>query len=203
MSHPDRERWMDYIYQEADAAERRELEDHLATCAECERRVAGWRQTMDMLEECVEQEPVRPGRTIRLGTIARWAMAATILVLVGYVAGRVTTRDEDGLAAVRADLAHVRAELRDQVLEQAREEMDDKALATLAACRSMTEEMLAELAVSFDATRRNDMWTLAALTERELVRTQRQIAALAYERAAGAAGDVTSVSGTLSGGGGS
>jgi anti-sigma factor RsiW len=194
---------MDYLYDEADAAERRELERHLEACSECEQRVSAWRRTMDILDECTEPTAAGKPRVIRLRGLARWALAAAVLVLVGYVAGRVSAPGKADPAALRAELAAVRQQVREEVLREARQEMDDKALATLTACRSMMEEMLQELAVSFDATRRSDMMTLAALTERELVRTQRQIAALAYEQAAGSAADVTSIPDTLSGGGGS
>lgn len=203
MNHPDRERWMDYVYDESDAAERRALEQHLASCAECEEQVVAWRQTMQVLDECAEPVPAGPPRSLRLRTVARWALAATLLVVIGYLAGRVSVPGEADIAAVRAELAAARGEIRDELLQQVRQEMDDKALATLAACRSMTDEMLSELAVSFDATRRTDMWALAALTERELARTQRQIAALAYGQTAGPGSDVTTVSETLSGGDGS
>jgi hypothetical protein len=201
MSHPDRETWMDYVYGEADHPESRRLEEHLASCAQCAEQVAAWRRTMGLLDECAEPTPAETRRPIRLGRVARWAMAAAVLLLAGYTAGRVSAPGRAGLAAVRADLAAARREVRDDVLAQARREMDDKALATLAACRSMTDERLAELVASFDATHRSDMVALATVTERELLRTQRQIAALAYEQTARAGEGGSQESGTPTEGG--
>ena len=201
MSHPDRGTWMDYIYGEAEAPERRRLKEHLETCEPCSEQVAAWRRTMDLLDECAEPARAAAPRPIRLGAVARWAMAAAILVLVGYVAGRVSAPGKEDTAALRADIAAARREVRDEVLAQLRQEMDDKALATLAACRSLTEERLAELVASFDATRRSDMLALATVTERELLRTQQQIAALAYEQTARAGEGESQEPGTLTEGG--
>ena len=89
----DRERLIGYIYDECDAAERRQIEEHLAGCLECRREIAGLRTVReDLLAWDVPRHasiwrPVVPER-FSWRAVPGWAMAAAAaLMLMSGAAG--------------------------------------------------------------------------------------------------------------------
>jgi len=97
MTMCDKEQLVGYLYDELDAVERRNVEAHLATCAECRAEVAGLQQTRQHLTTWSPPEPelafhiVRgPARVPprRFAWVPTWAMAAaaSLLVLAGAAA---------------------------------------------------------------------------------------------------------------------
>ena len=132
-----------------DPEERRELETHLAECAECRAKLAAWGDSLEALAESVpsvrppaaarerlmrrvEADSGRPGRR-RGGTraaIGRAAVAATVAaaLLAGLLAGSSWTKARSGreLAVRRAEIARLeerlaasRREIREARLELA------------------------------------------------------------------------------------
>lgn len=86
MRHPEPGEWMSWLYGEASAAVREDMEAHLAVCPDCSRRVAGWRGTMGCLNAL--ELPQRESRWDSGWTQwMRWAAGVAILA-VGYGLGR-------------------------------------------------------------------------------------------------------------------
>ena len=92
----ERERLIDYVYDECDAEERGRVNDHLATCATCREEIAGLRATrQDLLAWEVPDHgsvwrPFAPARlTPWWREVPAWAMAAAagIMFLIGVSGG--------------------------------------------------------------------------------------------------------------------
>jgi hypothetical protein len=181
---------MDCLYGELDRQAKARLMEHLRGCEPCRAQVETWRFAMHALDawrlpQAQAPRPVLP-------RVARWAAAALVLVALGIGIGRLTAPVAPDVEALRTALeASLKASLapaiRDEVRQELnaackasagalRAEMEDLAVATLAASTTATERLIGEYARALDATRRNDLLTLASLTEQELLRTRRQMA---------------------------
>src|SRR5262247_1821692 len=91
-SHPSPEQWMAYLYADDTPAEHGALDEHLRSCAHCQRQVQKWRDTTRALDAWRMPEPrhqVFPARRLR------WAAAAAVLVCTGVLFGRFSTRLAD------------------------------------------------------------------------------------------------------------
>jgi hypothetical protein len=101
MNHPKREEWIPWICGEADGPAREHLQRHLTECQECAREVDAWRRSLKKLDRWT-----LPGRTKmpRSEPIRKWALAALIILGLGFVIGRSSSRDQVDLAAWRQDV---------------------------------------------------------------------------------------------------
>lgn len=96
----ERERLIDYLYDEGESHERAEVQAHLAECAACRREIGALRSVrQDLLAWAVPDHealwrplaPPRPAPTWR--DVPAWALAtAAALVLLAGVSGAVATR---------------------------------------------------------------------------------------------------------------
>jgi len=186
VDHPTREEWMEFIYGEAEPADRARLEGHLKTCSDCREAADRWTGAMAGLDTWQVNVPARPKRHARV--VAALAVAATVLIALGFAVGRLAAPGRADVQTLRAELepalrASLEKELtakwdasltaaqetlRQDVMAQVRKEMDD--------AQAATNTLLAEYARAFDDVRRSDLVTLARLTEQELWRTKWQVA---------------------------
>ena len=95
----DRERLLDYVYDECGADERRRVEAHVAACEECREEIAGLRAArQDLLawdvpdHESVWKPFVSPRATPSWRDVPAWALAAaaSAMFLLGAAGGVVT-----------------------------------------------------------------------------------------------------------------
>ncbi len=98
MKHPESEVWMGWLYGEVTPEERLGLEAHLAVCPECQRRVDGWRQTMGRLDVVPVPRVETRSRRGAWG-VPYWTAAAAALLLLGFLAGRLTGVSRGELAS--------------------------------------------------------------------------------------------------------
>jgi hypothetical protein len=92
----DRERLIGYIYDECDAAERQQIEEHLGGCLDCRQEIAGLRTVReDLLAWDVPTHasiwrPETPAR-VTWRTVPGWAMAAAaaLMLMSGAAGGAV------------------------------------------------------------------------------------------------------------------
>jgi len=183
INHPTREKWMDYLYGECEPDDQARLGEHLDACPDCRREVTSWRGVLGELDTYAVAKPVR--RRTWVPRLARWAVAAAVLIAVGYGLGRAPATDVQALRAQiepalreavarqmraewQADLAAARAELS--------READERALWTLSTANSVAASLMAEYVEAFDNVRRSDLLALATVTEQELRRTRWQLA---------------------------
>jgi Putative zinc-finger len=146
----ERERLIGYVYDECDADERRQIDDHLSDCPTCRREIGALRHVrQDLLAWDVPpnrpvwrpEAPVSP-RTSLLRQVPAWALAAAAgLVLMAGAAGGAATaalsaRPTPAGAAAEAVPAPVALPaavtpadldaLEQKVLAKVRTEMDDR-----------------------------------------------------------------------------
>gem|GEM_PF-1355035 len=147
MAHPADEEWMAYLYGEVDRSTAGRLEGHLRECPRCEGEVARWRSVMSALDEWRLPEQARGAGNLRAGAL-RWAVAAAVLIGVGYIAARVARRPDVG--RLRAVLAsELEPVIRQSVLEQVNREVQSALAADDARDQEELERVKEELTLEY------------------------------------------------------
>ena len=208
MTHPTREEWMSFLYDESPAESRASLKVHLNACAECRAQVTAWQQASRELNKWTLP---RQRRAASSTPLMRWAIAAAVVGLAILGSVRMKALNDD-VGALRAEIESNRKQaettLRQQIAEQMHTEID-AALAQLtgqaaktasAEARSLVAAVVQKLEekrvadqqttlaalqnlsaqrVADYASFRKELETVAVFTEAGLQRTQNQIATLA------------------------
>ncbi len=143
---------MSYLYGELSPAARHEADRHLQGCAECRQRVEQWRGTMDLLDadHATLALPRRKERTVFAGTVVRWAMAASVVLLAGFVVGRATGLNR---ADVERQIAASREQITAELRQRHEEDLKAMAAATVAATAEQNRNFLTEFSRQFNAAR--------------------------------------------------
>ncbi len=178
MNHPNREDWVPYVFGEAQPAVRRQLKTHLDSCADCREQLRSWQRSLGRLNAW--KLPRVRARGDALAPFLKWAMAAGLMICLGFGVGRLT--------APRANLAQIRAalepELRRQLSQEfasvVRDQVNQAASATLAAAGTQTQELLATYAGDLEAARAKD--TRAIYTILDRVQAQRLVDYVALKK---------------------
>src|SRR5271163_1789975 len=89
--HPEPATWMAFLYGELSTAQNQELEAHLGHCAACAAQVKEWRAGRSALDAWTLPAR-RPARTLFM-PVLRWAAAAALVLGMGIVLGRQTSRN--------------------------------------------------------------------------------------------------------------
>jgi len=183
MTHPTPEDWMAHLYGETPAARRAALDSHLQQCASCAARVQDWRSGMASLDQW--ELPSAPRNPVARPFL-RWAAAAAVILVLGFVCGRFSAGNTRAAqAALQKDfefrLAQAREELRAaaatetqralELFAQAIEEKRAGDTATIvAALRQVDDRFAANL-----ARLRRDLDTVAVVADGRLSDTQEQL----------------------------
>jgi hypothetical protein len=133
MKHPEREEWVPFIFGEADAGRRRQLESHLDQCVECRDEIQSWQRSMDRLDSW--KLPTVAKRRAKFAPLVKWAAAAALVLSIGFAIGRGSA------AHVNADKvrAAVEKNLRSQLAQIARDEAAKTASLAITAFSQKTE----------------------------------------------------------------
>lgn len=126
-THPDESRWMHFLYDECDPDDVRELQRHLADCAECAARVTQWKKTLVALDGWHSENLSVPQPTAsRTGRARRSALATMLslaVVVLAFAAGRSAgTRPGVDAARLKSELS---AQLRQELVSSLRAELTD------------------------------------------------------------------------------
>jgi hypothetical protein len=193
MTHPTREDWMSYLYDELPAAARAELHTHLDRCENCREQLRTWQHATH--EMSAWKLPRR--RKPVTAPLIRWAAAAALVALAVMGGWRLVTLGDE-VKKLRADVHNqVQRELESalaQVTDQASksasaeaqsliaaiaEKIDEKRLAdqqtTLAALQQMNAQRIADY-----AKLRKELETVAVFSEAGLQRAANEISSLGY-----------------------
>jgi hypothetical protein len=133
MKHPEREEWIPFIFGEADAGRKRQLESHLDDCAECRDEIQSWQRSLGRLDSW--KLPSVAKRPANFVPLVRWAAAAAIVLSIGFAIGRITAAQVDA-EKVRAA---VERDLRGQLAQIARDEAAKTASLEITAFSQKTE----------------------------------------------------------------
>ncbi len=177
MTHPTQEEWMGYLYGELDKKSRARLAAHLRACSECQGHVATWQGAMAELDSW--QVPDRYSHVPRLRRGVQWAVAAMLLLGVGYGIARLSVPAPD-IETLRRSLqtslrpsleASIRQELRKDLnaewgdaLRATRAQLHEDAVQLAAAASSaMTRRFLTDFVKSFEAMRTEERQAMVTL----------------------------------------
>jgi hypothetical protein len=166
MTHPKREDWMSYLYDELAASERSTLKAHLDSCAECRAQVSAWQSAGTEMNAW--KLPRRAPRQ-RPSAFLRWAAAAVIVGLAMVGALRLNTLSHE-VTALRAELE--RTPRRGVV-------SPDNASAKAAGAE--TQALMAALAQEWEQKRLRDQQALLGALQKMNARHAQDYAALRKE----------------------
>ena len=173
MKHPAAEIWMSHLYGELPPAERQECEAHLGACPECQRSVELWRTTLATLDTD-QATLVLPPRKSSSGAAwqltLRWALAASVVLGAGFLAGRLSgpSRDE-----VRLEVAAARQQLSTELRARYQEDLKTLAAATvdssMAENRRFFEDLTRQLSTAHNDERREFLKAMQGYEDRHVM----------------------------------
>jgi hypothetical protein len=172
MNHPKREDWVQYLYGEIKPDLRRQLNEHLQSCAECGEELQNWKRSLQRLDAW--KLPRTSARLDAVTPFLKWAAAALLVLGLGFGFGRLTARQAD-LAKVRAQ---VEPGLRREFAELLRREIDKSSATTLAQAQRQAEEVGA----AYYALLKKDLDTVAINTDVSLRRAEQGLMQVADYR---------------------
>ena len=153
MNHPKREEWVPYLFGEAKSPARGELNAHLRDCPDCRQEIETWKMSLGLLDAWKLPPVARPAPSF--APMLNWAVAAALVLLVGFGIGRLTAKAD--MQKVRTAIEpELRRELRQEFARLTREEISKSASSTLAASAQQTEQAMAVLAKAVEDTRQED-----------------------------------------------
>ncbi|MHC4123550.1 MAG: anti-sigma factor family protein [Planctomycetota bacterium] len=188
MSHPTNEQLMEYLYGELDSKQRRKLEDHLEQCSECQANIRDFQSVMAELDKWKLPTKTKVIRMpLNIPTLAKWAVAAVILIAGGYIGGLLSAPDyaisdsmmaslgsaikQDVLEQLRPELqsafAKSNTQLKNELSQQLQQCLYEFANQTLNASSTITKQMLVEVVETIDEVQ--------AQQHRQLVDTLKEI----------------------------
>jgi hypothetical protein len=139
MKHPDREEWVPFVFGEVDSDTRQRLARHLEECPDCAREITGWRQSLRKLDRWPLPKLQAEPKIVAFQPIVRWALAASLVLGLGLLVGRMTSPAPVNAAELRSQVeASVRASLQANLQDALRQ-----AEAQTAKTLSATEARLA------------------------------------------------------------
>ena len=163
VNHPSAEAWMEFLYGEMPAPQRRELGNHLAQCPICSQQLKSWRTGMTALDEW--QLPAVRRTPSQWQPALKWATAAAAVLCIGFLLGRQTSSAAGELAALKASVARI-----SETVERDREANAVNALdEATGAAQAEVVRLLADYTHAAEAVRTEDRRTTAlALRQMEL-----------------------------------
>jgi hypothetical protein len=193
MTHPTREDWMSFLYNESPSGTRAQLQAHLDGCAECRAQLATWQQAAQQMSEWKMQRRRKTSAT----PVLPWAIAAAFVALAAVGAVQLVSLGKE-VKQLRASLpGQVRQELNTalaQVAERASRSASAEAQSLIAAvAEKLEEKRLTDQQATFTALQklnaqrladyaalRKELETVAVFSEAGLQRAENQISSLTY-----------------------
>jgi anti-sigma factor RsiW len=167
---------MDLIYGEMPGTQQAQLTEHLEKCAHCRETVGQWRATMKSLDQW--QIAPKQSRPSLPQPLLNWGIAAALMLVVGFGAGRLVSPAAANPAALRSSLKQeLLAELTQQLdhyknTSDAKRDADDKVI--FAAIARVDADRITDY-----TSLHKDLETMAVLTEQAFNRAHQQIVTLA------------------------
>ena len=164
MNHPTPEEWMSYLYDEVSSEEHGRRTAHLAVCPECKAKVVEWRAARRDLDAW--PLPTKRARVVRARPLIKWAAAAAIVLAAGFGFGRLASATADAEKVRTKIEPEIRQRLRGEFAQLLRDELEKAASTTVAASEEQTRLLLTDFAKAVEAKRREDNQTMNAVLDR-------------------------------------
>ena len=206
MNHPKREEWAPYLFGEATPEARHELAEHLQTCRACAAEIAGWRQSLNKLD-CWKLPRMRARSAQRPPAFMKWGVAAALVLGAGVGLGRWSAPAVDLNALQNRIEASVKSSLAMELRRQLTADLQTALAGVVDASAMDTQRQLGEFIQAFNRAReedrqitfawidniqkqhaadylslRNDLETVASLTDEEIRRARQSLNQLAANR---------------------
>jgi hypothetical protein len=162
VKHPDAAEWMAFLYAEVAPERRRELEDHLAHCADCSAQLKTWRASNKALDEWQLPVMQRTSSAARAASrpwwpALKWAAAAAIVLALGFAFGRQTAPNAAELAALKTSVA----QLAEGMQQERGASLSNSANIATTAANAETLRLLAEYSQLQESQHATDQQNLA------------------------------------------
>ena len=160
VKHPTREQWMEYLYGEMPRSAAAAVRAHLRACADCQAQYGAFAHTKARLNDWSLARPPGPSEEVlAFPRAARWAMAALLVLGLGYGIGRVSAPTVTP-AAMRAAIEPA---LRSALLGQLRQQIEQDTRGDWLAAVGGSEEAL-NTPLRRQLRERLDEWKAQAIT---------------------------------------
>lgn len=171
MKHPAPETWIEYVYDELPPAARADAEAHCQVCPQCQKTVQNLRSTLTRLDQDKASLVVPRRRSTGWAPppILRWAMAASVVLCAGFLAGRSSRPSREDL---QREVAAVRQELQAQFREELKTASAVSVAASTDENRRLLTEFARELQAGRSADRKDLLSALEALDQRRALDTE-------------------------------
>jgi hypothetical protein len=172
MNHPADETWMSYLYGELPAVARKECDAHLSGCPACQTALKRWRATLTTLDadQATLALPRRKAAAPRWQPALRWALAASIVLGAGFLAGRAGA---PGREELKREVAAAREQLTTELRARYQEDLKALATATVASTAAENRQFLADFTRQFNVARseerRDFLKTLQGYEDRQVM----------------------------------
>src|SRR6266699_3232950 len=90
MKHPKPDEWVPYLFGEVAPNARQLFSEHLQHCPECRAEIEAWQQSLKKLDAWKLPGPRPPAHTS--APLLKWAVAATIVLGIGFGLGSLAPR---------------------------------------------------------------------------------------------------------------
>lgn len=149
MNHPATETWMSYLYGELPGSAREDCEAHLRACPMCRASVELWRTTMATLDadHATLARPRRKAPAPRWQPALGWALAASVVLGGGFLAGR---------AELKREVAAAKDQLSAELCDHYQEDLKALATATVASTAAQNRQFLADFTRQFNTARADE-----------------------------------------------
>ncbi|MGC3959496.1 MAG: hypothetical protein QM813_16580 [Verrucomicrobiota bacterium] len=107
LNHPNQEEWTAYLYDEVTAERKEELFQHLANCSPCGRQLNEWRASIKALDDWKVTALCRKPVAWPPAVLLRWAVAAALVLCVGFAVGRISSQHGREVAELKATVAQL------------------------------------------------------------------------------------------------
>jgi hypothetical protein len=172
MKHPSSEQCVAYVFGDASPEVYAQVSEHQAICPACRTEIEAWKRSVKRLDAWKLPEPTK--RAIVAQPVAKWAIAALLMLGLGFGLGRLATPANSGTKLIRAEMqslieSAVATELHNAVALA--ETHSSNAVASMEtrlakASEAETRRMLRDFIEVFNTARQEDRRETLSLLER-------------------------------------
>ena len=102
MKHPSSEECVAYVFGDASPEIYQQVSEHQAICPSCRTEIEAWKRSVKRLDAWKLPQPTKRARAAQL--VAKWAIAALLILGLGFGLGRLAVPANPGTKLARAEM---------------------------------------------------------------------------------------------------